>query len=193
MRERDPHQHGRPDPGLRFGKASLLSGSWRHPEGTVMGGHSHCPFPGKTWILIRDIPCCPLETQPVVTRTPRGPRWAGLPAGGQPGCPEPPASWALLATPLGTQTLRQTRPSPQPALCPELVSGPTWNLDNWPGAQPPMESPLSCLAAPSVPHFVSLQCRPFQRALPSLPPSPSFVLPSKLVLSFLFCVHFFIF
>nr|KAF6330936.1 sterile alpha motif domain containing 10 [Myotis myotis] len=56
---------------------------------------------GKTWILIRDIPCCPLETQPVVTSTPRGPRWAGLPAEGQPGSPEPPASWSLLAAPLG--------------------------------------------------------------------------------------------
>lgn len=24
-----------------------------------MGGHSHCPFPGKTWIPIRDVPMLP--------------------------------------------------------------------------------------------------------------------------------------
>lgn len=156
-----------PDPGLRFEKASLLSGSWSHPEGTVMGGHSHCPFPGKTWILIRDIPCCPLETQPVVTSIPRGPAVSQAVLSLLPPAPCLPLLW-------GTQTLRQRRLSPQPALCPEPVSGPTWNLDDWPGAQPHGESPVLS-GCPECPPLCVVAVSP--RALPSLPPSPSFVSP----------------
>lgn len=110
-------------------------------------------------------------------------------------------------SPRGLRTQGQVGLSPSPSLCPELASGRVGCCRSrvefgqlaWcpPSRVLPWEAPLSCLAALSVPatschHSVTLSRRP----VPTLPPLLCLAsLPAtlELVLSSLFCVHFFTF